>query len=151
MPVPQNVVQPFVKRRFNIPRSHASAPPLSVSRSSSCASARHSCVYRIFQVVDEIYSYCDHVAPWAPGTSRVPSSAFCLLMKLFTLKLTRPQMNEILVHEVCGKTHPLRILLSKAPFTRRRSLLLMRIGLLLSTAYVLRAWRVHGVNCVFHS
>ncbi|CAN0013087.1 unnamed protein product, partial [Ectocarpus sp. 13 AM-2016] len=50
-------------------------------------------------VVDEIYSYCDHVAPWAPGTSRVPSSAFCLLMKLFVIKLTRPQMNEILVHE----------------------------------------------------
>ncbi|CAN0579255.1 unnamed protein product, partial [Ectocarpus sp. 12 AP-2014] len=53
-------------------------------------------------VVDEIYSYCDHVAPWAPGTSRVPSSAFCLLMKLFVIKLTRPQMNEILVHEVCA-------------------------------------------------
>eukprot|EP00903_Cladosiphon_okamuranus_P018664 g17178.t1 len=51
------------------------------------------------EVVDEIYSYCDHVAPWAPGTSRVPSSAFCLLMKLFVMKLTRPQMNEILVHE----------------------------------------------------
>lgn len=55
------------------------------------------------QVVDEIYSYCDHVAPWAPGTSRVPSSAFCLLMKLFVMKLTRPQMNEILVHEVRGR------------------------------------------------
>ncbi len=54
------------------------------------------------QVVDEIYSYCDHVAPWAPGTSRVPSSAFCLLMKLFVMRLTRPQMNEILVHEVCA-------------------------------------------------
>ncbi|CAN0468439.1 unnamed protein product, partial [Laminaria digitata] len=53
-------------------------------------------------VLDEIYSYCDHVAPWAPGTSRVPSSAFCLLMKLFVMKLTRPQMNEILVHEVRG-------------------------------------------------
>ncbi|CAN0220874.1 unnamed protein product, partial [Hapterophycus canaliculatus] len=51
------------------------------------------------KVVDEIYSYCDHVAPWAPGTSRVPSSAFCLLMKLFVMKLTRAQMNEILVHE----------------------------------------------------
>ncbi|CAM9379861.1 unnamed protein product [Scytosiphon promiscuus] len=51
------------------------------------------------EVVDEIYSYCDHVAPWAPGTSRVPSSAFCLLMKLFVMKLTRAQMNEILMHE----------------------------------------------------
>ena len=56
----------------------------------------------VVQVVDEIYSYCDHVAPWAPGTSRVPSSAFCLLMKLFVMKLTRPQMNEILMHEVCA-------------------------------------------------
>lgn len=64
------------------------------------------CFYPVvfFQVLDEIYSHCDHVAPWAPGTSRVPSSAFCLLMKLFTLKLTRPQMNEILMHEVCGET-----------------------------------------------
>ena len=52
------------------------------------------------KVLDEIYSRCDHVAPWAPGTSRVPSTAFCLLMKLFVMKLTRPQMNEILVHEV---------------------------------------------------
>lgn len=54
------------------------------------------------QVVDEIYTRCTHVEPWAPGTSRVPSSAFCLLMKLFVMRLNRRQMETMLVHEVRG-------------------------------------------------
>ncbi|CAN0117963.1 unnamed protein product, partial [Discosporangium mesarthrocarpum] len=52
------------------------------------------------EVVDEIYSYVEHVAPWAPGTSRVPSSAFCLLMKLFVTRLTGKQMDAMLMHQV---------------------------------------------------
>lgn len=79
-----------------------SAPSLTISHLFPRNTSTHFDAFMYIQVVDEIYSYCDHVAPWAPGTSRVPSSAFCLLMKLFVMKLTRAQMNEILVHEVCA-------------------------------------------------
>mmetsp|Transcript_19184 Transcript_19184/g.28312 ORF Transcript_19184/g.28312 Transcript_19184/m.28312 type:complete len:184 (-) Transcript_19184:176-727(-) len=48
--------------------------------------------------VDEIYNRCSHVAPWAVGTSRIPSSAFCLLMKLFVLRVTKKQMYTLLNH-----------------------------------------------------
>jgi pre-mRNA-splicing factor 38B len=51
------------------------------------------------EVVDEIYNRCDHCAPWAAGTSRAPSTAFCLLMKLFVMRLTRRQMHSLLSHE----------------------------------------------------
>lgn len=33
------------------------------------------------EVIDEIYLKCTNVEPWATGTSRVPSTAFCLLFK----------------------------------------------------------------------
>eukprot|EP00953_Heterococcus_sp_UTEX-ZZ885_P031127 16368-Heterococcus_DN1.PRE.8 len=49
-------------------------------------------------VVDEIYNRCDHCAPWAAGTSRIPSSSFCLLMKLFIMRITVPQMQTLLDH-----------------------------------------------------
>jgi PRP38 family len=41
---------------------------------------------------------CDHCAPWAAGTSRIPSSSFCLLMKLFIMRITVPQMQLLLEH-----------------------------------------------------
>jgi len=33
------------------------------------------------EVIDEVYNKVTHVEPWATGTSRLPSTAFCLLFK----------------------------------------------------------------------
>lgn len=64
------------------------------------------------EVVDEIYYKVDHLEPWAAGSRKtagrsstgmcggvrgvsaggVTSSAFCLLYKLYTLKLTKKQV-----------------------------------------------------------
>ncbi|AQL02170.1 Pre-mRNA splicing factor SR-like 1 [Zea mays] len=51
------------------------------------------------EVVDEIYNQVDHVEPWMTGNCRGPSSAFCLLYKLFTMKLTVKQMHGLLKHQ----------------------------------------------------
>ncbi|CAM9395331.1 unnamed protein product [Chrysoparadoxa australica] len=51
------------------------------------------------EIVDEVYTRCSHCAPWATGTSRIPSSLFCLLLKAFSLRFTKNQMNQLLVHE----------------------------------------------------
>ena len=50
------------------------------------------------QVVDEIYYHVDHVEPWMNPATRKPSTAFCLLYKLFTMKLTSKQMKALLEH-----------------------------------------------------
>ncbi|KAJ1288168.1 hypothetical protein BS78_02G069700 [Paspalum vaginatum] len=50
------------------------------------------------EVVDEIYRQVDHVEPWMTGNCRGPSSAFCLLYKFFTMKLTVNQMHGLLKH-----------------------------------------------------
>lgn len=50
------------------------------------------------EVVDEIYHQVDHVEPWMTGNCRGPSSAFCLLYKFFTMKLTVNQMHGLLKH-----------------------------------------------------
>lgn len=36
------------------------------------------------------------LAPYVPGSSNVPSTAYCFLYKLFTLKLTRKQLEGML-------------------------------------------------------
>ncbi|KRY17734.1 Pre-mRNA-splicing factor 38B [Trichinella patagoniensis] len=69
-----------------------------------------------FEVIDEIYYNVEHLEPWEKGTRKttgqtgmcggvrgvgaggVVSSAFCLLYKLFTLKLTRKQLTALLNH-----------------------------------------------------
>lgn len=48
------------------------------------------------EVVTEINASVKHVEPWGTGTSRVPSSAFCLLMKFMVMKLTKRQMDGLL-------------------------------------------------------
>ena len=68
------------------------------------------------EVVDEIYYKVDHLEPWAMGSRKtagrsstgmcggvrgvsaggVISSAFCLLYKLYTLKLTKKQVTQLL-------------------------------------------------------
>lgn len=50
------------------------------------------------EVVDEIYNQVDHVEPWMTGNCRGPSTAFCLLYKLFTMKVTVKQMHGLLKH-----------------------------------------------------
>lgn len=46
------------------------------------------------EVVEEIYRTVDHVEPWMSGNVRGPSTAFCLLYRLFELKLTEDQVVE---------------------------------------------------------
>ncbi|KAH7432715.1 hypothetical protein KP509_07G036200 [Ceratopteris richardii] len=50
------------------------------------------------EVIDEIYNQVDHVEPWMTGNCRGPSTAFCLLYKFFTMKLTVKQMHGLLNH-----------------------------------------------------
>ena len=50
------------------------------------------------EVIDEIYNQVDHVEPWMTGNCRGPSTAFCLLYKFFTMKLTSKQMHGLLKH-----------------------------------------------------
>mmetsp|Transcript_11431 Transcript_11431/g.13032 ORF Transcript_11431/g.13032 Transcript_11431/m.13032 type:complete len:520 (-) Transcript_11431:301-1860(-) len=50
------------------------------------------------QVVDEIYYKVDHVEPWMAAPANTPSTGFCLLYKLFTMKLTNKQMSALLEH-----------------------------------------------------
>jgi len=50
------------------------------------------------EVIDEIYNTVKHVEPWMTGNCRGPSTAFCLLYKFFTMKLTVKQMHGLLKH-----------------------------------------------------
>ncbi|KAL0378913.1 UNVERIFIED_CONTAM: Pre-splicing factor SR-like 1, partial [Sesamum radiatum] len=50
------------------------------------------------EVIDEIYVTVTHVEPWMTGNCRGPSTAFCLLYKFFTMKLTVKQMHGLLKH-----------------------------------------------------
>ncbi|XP_065829490.1 pre-mRNA-splicing factor 38B-like [Oscarella lobularis] len=69
------------------------------------------------EVVDEIYYHVAHLEPWEKGSRKLAgqvgmcggvrgvgaggiiSSAFCLLYKLFTLRLTRKQLTSVLNHK----------------------------------------------------
>eukprot|EP01156_Anaeramoeba_ignava_P021394 Anaeramoba_ignava/c18934_g1_i2.p1 GENE.c18934_g1_i2~~c18934_g1_i2.p1 ORF type:complete len:172 (+),score=51.24 c18934_g1_i2:122-637(+) len=50
------------------------------------------------EVIDEIYYQVDHLEPWVPF-SKEPSPAFCLMYKLFTLKMTKKQMKGLVTHK----------------------------------------------------
>lgn len=68
------------------------------------------------EVIDEIYYKVNHLEPWEKGSRRtsgqtgmcggvrgvgaggIVSTAYCLLYKLFTLKLTRKQLNGLITH-----------------------------------------------------
>eukprot|EP01138_Halocafeteria_seosinensis_P003543 gb/GECG01003622.1/.p1 GENE.gb/GECG01003622.1/~~gb/GECG01003622.1/.p1 ORF type:complete len:583 (+),score=70.31 gb/GECG01003622.1/:1-1749(+) len=51
------------------------------------------------EVVDEIYTRVEYVEPWAAGTARAPSSAFCLLFKIGCLRITKKQLMTLLNHK----------------------------------------------------
>jgi pre-mRNA-splicing factor 38B len=50
---------------------------------------------------DEIYASVNHVEPWQTGTSRNPSTCFCLLVKFFLMRLTKKQMVGLLNTDDC--------------------------------------------------
>lgn len=49
-------------------------------------------------LVDEIYYQVKHLEPWATGSSKEVSTAFCLLLRLLTLRCTEKQMSLLLDH-----------------------------------------------------
>lgn len=49
-------------------------------------------------LVDEIYNEVDHVEPWMSGNARGPSTAFCLLYRLFTMELDDRNVNHLIRH-----------------------------------------------------
>eukprot|EP00123_Amoebidium_parasiticum_P007642 comp18250_c1_seq1/m.19228 comp18250_c1_seq1/g.19228 ORF comp18250_c1_seq1/g.19228 comp18250_c1_seq1/m.19228 type:complete len:226 (-) comp18250_c1_seq1:187-864(-) len=51
------------------------------------------------EVVDEIYNSVTDLEPFMPGQGTAVSSAFCLLYKLFTMKVTEKQMHGLLNHK----------------------------------------------------
>jgi pre-mRNA-splicing factor 38B len=62
------------------------------------------------EVIDEIYRSVDHVEPWQTGTSRFPSSAFCLLVKFMLMKLTLKQMKGLLGTSDCANVRAIGLL-----------------------------------------
>ncbi|KAF5838667.1 PRP38 family-domain-containing protein [Dunaliella salina] len=50
------------------------------------------------EVIDEIYECVEDVEPWMSGNARGPSTAFCLLHRLFTLKLNTKQVKDTINH-----------------------------------------------------
>lgn len=48
--------------------------------------------------MDEIYECVEDVEPWMSGNARGPSTAFSLLHRLFTLKLSSKQVKETINH-----------------------------------------------------
>lgn len=50
------------------------------------------------EVVDEIYYNVQHVEPWMSGNARGPSTAFCLMYRLFSLKLDARQVRQMIEH-----------------------------------------------------
>lgn len=66
--------------------------------------------------VDEIYNQVTYLEPWVAGKGvGTPSSAFCLLYKLFTLKLTVKQIRVLLRHK-------------DSPYIRALGFLYLRFG-----------------------
>lgn len=45
-----------------------------------------------YQAIDEIYERVEHVEPWMSGNARGPSTAFCLLYHIFTLRPSEDQI-----------------------------------------------------------
>jgi len=50
------------------------------------------------EVLDEIYYKVEYLEPFIPGLVNIPSTAFCLLFKCFTMKITEKQMIGMLNH-----------------------------------------------------
>jgi|TARA_B100001142_G_C14288111_1_gene637782 pre-mRNA-splicing factor 38B len=51
-----------------------------------------------YELVDEIYNEVDHVEPWMSGNARGPSTAFCLLYRLFTMEIEDNEVKHLINH-----------------------------------------------------
>ena len=51
-----------------------------------------------YELVDEIYNEVDHVEPWMSGNARGPSTAFCLLYRLFTMEIEDNEVEPLINH-----------------------------------------------------
>lgn len=67
----------------------------------NCDFYKNSCseLHTWSDVVDQIYYQVDYVEPWLAGSGRGPSTAFCLLYRLFTLKPTEEEVRATVDHE----------------------------------------------------
>mmetsp|Transcript_52564 Transcript_52564/g.112558 ORF Transcript_52564/g.112558 Transcript_52564/m.112558 type:complete len:562 (+) Transcript_52564:2-1687(+) len=71
------------------------------------------------QVIDEIYNEADHAEPYSAGSQTIPSTLWCCMSRLFTLKLTRSQIFMMLEH-------------TESPFIRAAGFLYVRVAVDLS-------------------
>jgi hypothetical protein len=62
------------------------------------------------EVANEIEISVTHTEPWTQGTQRMPSTAFCLLLKLLQIRLTYKQMREIISNKYKFHTRCLGLL-----------------------------------------
>jgi len=65
------------------------------------------------EVIDEIWNEVDHLEPFAIGKTRLPSTSFCLLYKLFVMRITHNNLRSLLNYK-------------KAPFVRGIGILFLR-------------------------
>ncbi|KAJ8600121.1 hypothetical protein CTAYLR_003488 [Chrysophaeum taylorii] len=73
-------------------------PPITYQKINESEYFKCLYVFRSFEkVVDVIYEKVTYVEPYA-STAKTPSSAYCLLLKLFTLRLTEDQVKQLLDH-----------------------------------------------------
>lgn len=50
------------------------------------------------ELIEEIVHNVTYVEPWTLGTNHIPSTLFCILFRLFAMKLTEAQVNVLLEH-----------------------------------------------------
>eukprot|EP00879_Flechtneria_rotunda_P011560 GHRR01012075.1.p3 GENE.GHRR01012075.1~~GHRR01012075.1.p3 ORF type:complete len:152 (+),score=22.62 GHRR01012075.1:635-1090(+) len=63
---------------------------------------RNDCAVKLktwSEVIDQIFYQVDYVEPWLAGNARGPSTAFCLLYRLFTLKPIEEEVRATINHE----------------------------------------------------
>lgn len=53
---------------------------------------------RVEEVVDEVYENVQNLEPWMSGNARGPSSAFCLMYRLFNLRISVRDVKLLLDH-----------------------------------------------------
>lgn len=69
------------------------------------------------EVIDEIYETVESVEPWLTGNARGPSTAFCCLHKLISLKLTGRQIRDTTSHRDSPYIRAVRCSLSSSPLS----------------------------------
>ena len=70
-------------------------------------------------ITEEVNRQVSHVEPWSAGTSRVPSTAFCLLVRYCTFRLTTKQLHSMISRR--GSPHVSSTCVQTRCRTRRRT------------------------------